>query len=122
METHNDTMLAELEHPYVLVDSGKDLTDLRDLTSNDVMIVGGSGYTMIGHQIARGGMTIVPQDDGSPRWWRETGTNVVLTWEDFYDGARNCDFVREQWDVGHKRSRDTALAELAALEVAAAAS
>ncbi|KAK4702233.1 hypothetical protein P7C70_g3991, partial [Phenoliferia sp. Uapishka_3] len=106
MEAHNSTMLEEIDHPFLLVDSGRDLDDLLDLTSNEVLIVAGSGYTMMANQMARGGLTVVPNFDPNARWWETTGTNKVLKWKDFVEkGGNDCGEVRRLFDEGKERGR-----------------
>mgnify|MGYP001588724344 FL=1 len=125
---HNSTILEEVAHPFTLVDSGKDLTDLVDLcvlppmsrsptatlmflcisplrAANEVLVVAGSSYTELAHQMARGGLTIVPDKDGNRRYWTQTGTHEVLKWNDLSSSSRDCKEVRRQYAAGLERSR-----------------
>jgi hypothetical protein len=78
MESHNDTMLSGLGEPYRIVDTGDDIDDLIDLASNRVMILDVSSYTVLAHQIAEGGITVVPDTDLFRINWFDNGVNHVL--------------------------------------------
>jgi len=81
MEWHNTTMLSGLGEPYRIVDSGDSgLNDLLDLASNRVMVLDISSYTVLAHQIADGGITIVPDIDLFGITWHDNGVNHVLRW------------------------------------------
>ncbi|KAM0753999.1 hypothetical protein T439DRAFT_332446 [Meredithblackwellia eburnea MCA 4105] len=101
MENHNDTMLANLDHPSVVVDTHDDIGDMVDLAQNEIMIVAGSGYTMTTHQISRGGLTVVPNFDPNARFWEVSGTNGVLKWQEVGDAdKRDCDLIRRTFEQG----------------------
>lgn len=107
MENHNATMLADITHPYTLVDTRDDLGDLLDLASNDVLVVSGSSYTTAAHQVSRGGITLVPDlETHQERFWDEFGTNEVLQWGVVgREGGRDCAAVRETFERGRAKSR-----------------
>lgn len=83
MEHHNkgnSTFLSDINHFYTLVDTGEDVDDLLDLAENDVLLVAGSSFTALAHAMARGGLTLVPDDDPARpvhRHWNQTGTHAV---------------------------------------------
>jgi hypothetical protein len=82
METHNTTMLSGLNEPYRIVDTGNDLDDLLDLASNRLLILDVSSYTVLAHQIADGGLTIVPDTSQFDITWEDNGENHVLRWQE----------------------------------------
>jgi hypothetical protein len=85
MEWHNDTMLSELGEPYRLVDSGDSIDDLLDLAANRLMILDISSWTVMAHEIAEGGITLVPDVDGYDGHdirWHNNGMNHVLRWSE----------------------------------------
>jgi len=83
MEWHNDTMLSGLGEPYRIVDTGDSLDDLIDLASNKLMILDVSSYTVLAHQMAEGGITIVPDIDLQFHiTWHDNGMNHVLRWHE----------------------------------------
>jgi len=82
MEWHNATMLRALGEPYRIVDTGDSLDDLIDLASNRLMILDVSSWTVLAHQIADGGITIVPDTDGFDISWHDNGINHVLRWHE----------------------------------------
>jgi len=82
MEWHNDTMLSGLGEPHRVVDTGDSLGDLIDLASNRVMILDLSSWTVLAHQMADGGLTIVPDVDQFNINWYDNGINHVLRWHD----------------------------------------
>jgi hypothetical protein len=82
MEWHNKTMLRGLGEPYRIVDTGDSLDDLIDLASNRLMILDVSSWTVLAHQIADGGITIVPDTDGFFISWHDNGVNHVLRWNE----------------------------------------
>jgi hypothetical protein len=84
MEWHNATMLSGLGEPaaYRIVDTGDSINDLIDLASNRIMILDISSYTVLAHQIAHGGVTIVPDIDLFSINWHDNGVNSVLRWHE----------------------------------------
>lgn len=82
MESHNATMLSGLGEPYRIVDSGDDVGDLIDLASNKVLMLGISSYTVLAHQIAEKGITVVPNIDQFGINWHDNGVNRVLRWKE----------------------------------------
>jgi hypothetical protein len=78
MESHNATMLSGLGEPYRIVDTGDDIDDLLDLASNRLMILGLGSYAVLAHQIAEGGITVVPDTDLFGINWYDNGVNHVL--------------------------------------------
>jgi hypothetical protein len=80
MELHNTTMLEGLGEPYHIVDSGDSLADLLDLAANKIMVLDLSSYTVLAHQTANGGLTIIPDEDGFGIDWYDNGLNQVLRW------------------------------------------
>jgi len=82
MEWHNDTILSELGEPYQVIDSGDSVDDLIDLASNRLMILDLSSWTVLAHQIADGGITVVPDVDQFNINWYDNGVNHVLRWHE----------------------------------------
>ena len=126
MERHNSTMLAGIKHSFTLVDTGKDVDDLLDLSKNEILLVAGSSYTELAHQMSRGGLTVIPPADGvsslpypkrsqmmlilrwsqNPRWWDETGTQLVVKWTALSNSTTNdCLEIRRRYNLGKKRSK-----------------
>jgi hypothetical protein len=81
MEWHNDTMLSGLGEPYRVVDNDS-LDDLLDLASNRIIILDLSSWTVLAHQMADGGLTIVPDVDQFAINWYDNGVNNVLRWHE----------------------------------------
>ena len=105
MEQHNSSMLARISHPFRLVDTRDDTGDLVDLAKNEVLVVAGSSYTQLAHQMSRGGLTLVQDEDAHMRWWDVTGTHEVLKWGALSKPARDCDEVRRLYAKGLQRSK-----------------
>jgi hypothetical protein len=82
MEWHNATMLSGLGEPYRMVDTGESLNVLIDLASNRILILDISSYTVLAHQIAQGGITMVPDIDLCNITWHDNGVNKVLRWHE----------------------------------------
>jgi len=82
MEWHNVTMLSGLGEPYRLVDTGDSIDDLLDLASNRLLILDISSWTVLAHQIAEGGLTIIPDIDLFNINWYDNGENHVLRWNE----------------------------------------
>jgi hypothetical protein len=82
MEWHNTTMLRGLGEPYRIVDTGDSFDDLVDLASNRLMILDLSSWTVLAHNIAAGGVTVVPDIDQFSITWDDNGVNNVLRWEE----------------------------------------
>jgi len=82
MEWHNETMLRGLGEPYRIVDTGDSLGDLIDLASNRLMILDISSWTVLAHQFADGGITVVPDIDLFSITWHDNGVNHVLRWHE----------------------------------------
>lgn len=82
MEWHNETMLRDLGEPYRIVDTGDSLDDLIDLASNRLMILDVSSWTVLAHQIADGGISVVPDTDVFYITWHDNGANHVLRWHE----------------------------------------
>jgi hypothetical protein len=82
MEWHNVTMLSGLGESYSIVDTGDSINDLIDLASNRILILDVSSYTVLAHQIAQGGVTIVPDIDLFSITWHDNGVNHVLRWHE----------------------------------------
>jgi hypothetical protein len=82
MEWHNDTMLAGLGEPYRVVDRDS-IEDLLDLAANRLLILDIGSWTILAHQIAEGGVTIIPDIDleGVINWY-DNGVNHVLRWHE----------------------------------------
>lgn len=92
MEWHNDTMLSGLGEPYRLVDSGDSIDDLLDLAANRVLILDISSWTVLAHQIAEGGISLVPNVEGYDGYaipWDDNGMNRVLRWNELLDISCN---------------------------------
>ena len=86
MEWHNTTMLTGLGEPYRIVDSGDSLEDLLDLAANRLLILDISSWTVLAHQIAEGGITIIPDNDLFQEiTWHDNGMNHVLRWQELLD-------------------------------------
>jgi hypothetical protein len=83
MEWHNATMLSGLGEPYRIVDTGDSIDDLLDLASNRLLILDISSWTILAHQIAEGGITVIPDTDTfSSITWYNNGENHVLRWHE----------------------------------------
>jgi hypothetical protein len=82
MEWHNTTMLSGLGEPYRIVDTGDSIDDLIDLASNRLIILDISSWTVLAHQIADGGITVVPNVDLFGITWHDNGVNHVLRWNE----------------------------------------
>lgn len=82
MEWHNETMLSGLGEPYHIIDSGDSIDDLLDLAANRLLILDISSWTVLAHQIAEGGITIVPDIDLFGIDWYDNGVNHVLRWNE----------------------------------------
>lgn len=92
MEWANDTMLRGLGEPYRLVDSGDSIDDLLDLAANRVLILDISSWTVLAHQIAEGGISLVPNVEGYDGYaipWDDNGMNRVLRWNELLDISCN---------------------------------
>jgi len=92
MEWHNDTMLSGLGEPYRIVDSGDSIDDLIDLAANRVLILDISSWTVLAHQIAEGGISLVPNVEGYDGYaipWDDNGMNRVLRWNELLDISCN---------------------------------
>lgn len=92
MEWHNDTMLSGLGEPYRIVDSGDSIDDLLDLAANRVLILDISSWTVLAHQIAEGGISLVPNVEGYDGYaipWDDNGMNRVLRWNELLDISCN---------------------------------
>ena len=84
MEWHNDTILEGLGEPYRIVDNDS-VDDLLDLSANRIVILDISSWTVLAHQIADGGITIIPDHDGFGINWYDNGVNRVLRWQEILD-------------------------------------
>lgn len=82
MELHNTTMLEGLGERYRIVDTGDSVADLIDLASNRIMVLDIGSYTTLAHQMAEGGLSIVPDDGDSVINWHWDGVNRVLRWNE----------------------------------------
>jgi hypothetical protein len=87
MEWHNTTMLSGLGEPYRIVDTNDTISDLIDLASNRLLILDISSWTVLAHQIADGGITVVPNIDQFDINWHDNGVNHVLRWRELLDIA-----------------------------------
>jgi len=85
MEMHNTTMLEGLGEPYHIVDTGDSIEDLLDLSTNRLLILDISSWTVLAHQIADGGITIIPDNDLFGINWYDNGVNHVLRWKELLD-------------------------------------
>jgi hypothetical protein len=85
MEWHNATMLEGLGEPYRIVDTGDSLDDLLDLAANRIMILDISSWTVLAHQVAEGGITIIPDIDRFGISWHDNGVNHVIRWQELLD-------------------------------------
>jgi len=85
MEWHNTTILSGLGEPYRIVDTGDSIEDLLDLASNRLLILDISSWTVLAHQIAEGGITIIPDIDLFSINWYDNGANHVLRWNELLD-------------------------------------
>ena len=85
MERHNTTMLKGLGEPYRIVDTGDSIDDLLDLSANRILILDISSWTVLAHQIAEGGITIIPDVDRFGINWYDNGMNHVLRWKEVLD-------------------------------------
>ena len=85
MEWHNTTMLEGLGEPYRIVDTGDSIDDLTDLSANRILILDISSWTVLAHQIADGGITIIPDVDRFDINWHDNGMNHVLRWKELLD-------------------------------------
>ena len=85
MEWHNTTMLSGLGEPYRIVDTGDSIDDLLDLSANRILILDISSWTVLAHQIAEGGFTVVPDVDRFDIDWYDNGMNRVLRWKELLD-------------------------------------
>ena len=86
MELHNTTMLSGLGEPsYRIVDSGDSIQDLLDLAANKLLILDISSWTVLAHQIAEGGITVIPDKDLFGINWYDNGVNHVLRWQELLD-------------------------------------
>ncbi|GJN93309.1 hypothetical protein Rhopal_006356-T1 [Rhodotorula paludigena] len=69
MEGHDDVVLAQLDTPqWRVVDTGNVTHDLRALAANNVLLLGGSSYGVLGHLIAPRGLTIVEMGRGHQKY------------------------------------------------------
>ncbi|KAK4705599.1 hypothetical protein P7C70_g600, partial [Phenoliferia sp. Uapishka_3] len=111
MENHNDTVLADLNHPFTVVDTPSPIDDLVELMKHEVLVVAGGGYTQAAHQVCRGGLTVVPDwEEHQERYWFDVGTNSVMPWEELVEHAANdCSIVKKAFEVGKERSKAYAL-------------
>jgi len=83
MEWHNDTILRGLGESYRVVDNtGDAIGDLLDMASNKIMILDVGSYTVLAHQIAEAGLTIVPDTSEFGINWHDNGLNPVLRWNE----------------------------------------
>jgi hypothetical protein len=79
MEEHNTTMLAGLGEPYRIVDTRDPIDDLIDFASNRMLILDVGSYTVLAHQIAEEGITLIPDTDPFKTInWYDNGVNHVL--------------------------------------------
>ena len=85
MEWHNTTMLSGLGEPYRIVDTGDSIEDLLDLSANRILILDISSWTVLAHQIAEGGISIIPDVDRFNINWYDNGENRVLRWQEILD-------------------------------------
>ena len=85
MEWHNRTMLSGLGEPYRIVDTGDSIDDLLDLSANRILILDISSWTVLAHQIAEGGISIIPDIDRFSINWYDNGENRVLRWKEILD-------------------------------------
>ncbi|KIM41666.1 hypothetical protein M413DRAFT_444917 [Hebeloma cylindrosporum] len=85
MELHNTTILTGLGEPYRIVDTGDSIDDLLDLAANRLLILDISSWTVLAHQIAEGGITIIPDIDLFNINWHDNGVNHVLRWQELLD-------------------------------------
>ena len=85
MERHNTTMLNGLGEPYRIVDTGDSIDDLLDLSANRILILDISSWTVMAHQIAEGGITVIPDVDRFGIDWYDNGMNHVLRWQEVLD-------------------------------------
>ena len=85
MEWHNTTMLNGLGEPYRIVDTGDSIEDLLDLSANRILILDISSWTVLAHQVAEGGITIIPDVDRFDINWHDNGMNHVLRWQELLD-------------------------------------
>ena len=81
MEWHNVTMLEGLGEPYRIVDNDS-IDDLLDLAANRLLILDISSWTVLAHQIAEGGITVIPDVDLFGINWYDNGVNHVLRWNE----------------------------------------
>ena len=82
MEWHNTSMLGGLGEPYRIVDTGDSIDDLLDLAANQVLILDISSWTVLAHQIAEGGITVIPDADLFDINWYDNGVNHILRWNE----------------------------------------
>jgi hypothetical protein len=82
MEWHNTTMLSGLGQPYRIVDTGDSIDDLLDLATNRLLILDISSWTVLAHQIAEGGITVIPDMDLFDINWYDNGANSVIRWNE----------------------------------------
>jgi hypothetical protein len=75
-------LLSGLGEPYRIVDTSDTIADLLDLSANRVLILDVSSWTVLAHQIAEGGITIVPDVDLFDIRWHDNGMNHVLRWNE----------------------------------------
>ena len=85
MERHNTTILSGLGEPYRIVDTGDSIDDLLDLAANRLLILDISSWTILAHQVAEGGITIIPDHDLFDITWYDNGMNHVLRWQELLD-------------------------------------
>jgi hypothetical protein len=85
MEWHNATLLTGLGEPYRIVDTGDSIEDLLDLAANRLLILDISSWTVLAHQIAQDGITIIPDIDLFGINWYDNGMNHVLRWKELLD-------------------------------------
>ena len=85
MELHNTTILSGLGEPYRIVDTGDSIEDLLDLAANRLLILDISSWTVLAHQIAEGGISIIPDRDLFGINWYDNGMNHVLRWQELLD-------------------------------------
>ena len=82
MEMHNTTMLSGLGEPYRIVDTGDPIDDLLDLAANRLLILDISSWTVLAHQVAEGGITVIPDADLFDINWYDNGMNHILRWNE----------------------------------------
>lgn len=91
-EKLSPTVKSTLDFDYDLVDSGDDLSDLCDLSDNDVLLVGGSSFGVAAFQLSNAALLVVSDNGGYKYAGTATKDFLPLTFSEFRQ-SNVCAFV-----------------------------